>query len=111
MISKTSKIRRIEDLKGAIIGVSQYGSEADIFARLALAKAELKEAAYLYQDQVPILEALPAPNEKAIQALLDRENDPKIKSTPVTEVIDASFFRDIEKSGLIEQLYKGKNRG
>ena len=70
-----------------------------------------EEAAYLYQDQVPILEALPAPNEKAIQAVLDRENDPKIKSTPMTEVIDASFFRDIEKSGLIEQLYKGKDRG
>jgi ABC-type nitrate/sulfonate/bicarbonate transport system substrate-binding protein len=221
MISKTSKIRRIEDLKGAIIGVSQYGSEADTFARLALAKAGLRpekettiiqlgghpqvaaslaagklevgvlgglatltaeragarlltsaqelkilspsgtfattrayiqknrsvvdrlmrsyvealhyiktnragtitllqkylgglnaeEAAYLYQDQVSILEALPAPNEKAIQAVLERENDPKIKSTPVAEVIDGSFFRDIEKSGLIEQLYKGKDKG
>src|ERR671912_914647 len=39
MISKTSKIRRIEDLKGAIIGVSQYGSEADTFARVAPAQA------------------------------------------------------------------------
>jgi ABC-type nitrate/sulfonate/bicarbonate transport system substrate-binding protein len=220
MISKTSKIRRIEDLKGAVIGVSQYGSEADTFARLALAKAGLKpekdttiiqlgghpqvaaslaagklevgvlgglatltaeragarlltsaqelkvlspsgtfattrayiqknrsivdrlmrsyvealhyiktnrngtitllqrylgglnaeEAAYLYEDQVPILEALPAPNEKAIQAVLDRENDPKTKNTPITDVIDASFFKEIEKSGLIEQLYKGKDK-
>lgn len=42
MISKTSKIRRIEDLKGAVIGVSQYGSEADTFARVALAQARLK---------------------------------------------------------------------
>ncbi len=42
MISKASKIRRIEDLKGAIVGVSHYGSEADTFARLALAKAGLK---------------------------------------------------------------------
>jgi ABC-type nitrate/sulfonate/bicarbonate transport system substrate-binding protein len=221
MISKNSKIRRLEDLKGAVIGVSQYGSEADTFARLALVKTGLKpdkdttiiqlgghpqvatslaagklevgvlgglatltaeragarllssaqeldilspsgtfattrayiqqnrsvvdrvmrsfvealhyiktnrtgtiallqkylgglsaeEAAYLYQDQVPILEALPGPNEKAIQAVLDRENDPKIKSTPVADVIDASFFRDIEKSGLIGQLYKGKDKG
>jgi ABC-type nitrate/sulfonate/bicarbonate transport system substrate-binding protein len=220
MISKTSKIRRIEDLKGAIIGVSQYGSEADTFARVALAQAGLKpdkdttiiqlgghpqvaaslaagkleigvlgglatltaeragarlltsaqelkvlspsgtfattrgyiqknrsvvdrlmrsfvealhyiktnrngtitllqkylgglnteEAAYLYEDQVNTLEALPAPNEKAIQAVLDRESDPKIKSTSVADVIDPTFFKDIEKSGLIEQLYKGKDK-
>ena len=220
MISKTSKIRRIEDLKGAIIGVSQYGSEADTFARVALAQAGLKpdkdttiiqlgghpqvaaslaagkleigvlgglatltaeragarlltsaqelkvlspsgtfattrgsiqknrsvvdrlmrsfvealhyiktdrngtitllqkylgglsaeEAAYLYDEQVNTLEALPAPNEKAIQAVIDRESDPKIRSTSVADVIDASFFKDIEKSGLIEQLYKGKDK-
>ena len=42
MVSRTSKIRRLEDLKGAVLGVSQYGSEADTFARIALAKAGLK---------------------------------------------------------------------
>src|SRR5437870_7597109 len=42
MVSRSSKIRRLEDVKGAIIGVSQYGSEADTFARIALAKAGLK---------------------------------------------------------------------
>lgn len=220
MISKTSKIRRIEDLKGAVIGVSQYGSEADTFARVALAQAGLRpdkdttiiqlgghpqvaaslaagkleigvlgglatltaeragarlltsaqdlkvlspsgtfattrayiqknrsvvdrlmrsfvealhyiktnrngtitllqkylgglsaeEAGYLYDEQVNTLEALPAPDEKAIQAVLDRESDPKIRSTSVADVIDANFFKDIEKSGLIEQLYKGKDK-
>ena len=38
-----------------------------------------EEASYLYLEQVALLEALPAPNEKAIQAVLDRETDPKIK--------------------------------
>ena len=42
MVGRNSKIRRLEDLKGAIIGVSQYGSEADTFARNALALAGLK---------------------------------------------------------------------
>jgi hypothetical protein len=56
------------------------------------------------------LEALPAPNEKAIQAVIDRETDSKIRSTSVTDVIDASFFKGIEKSGLVEQLYKGKDK-
>jgi hypothetical protein len=56
------------------------------------------------------LEALPGPNEKAIQAVLDRETDPKIRSTSVADVIDATFFKDIEKSGLLERLYKGKDK-
>ena len=39
MVGRNSKVRRVEDLKGAIIGVSQYGSEADTFTRNALAMA------------------------------------------------------------------------
>jgi ABC-type nitrate/sulfonate/bicarbonate transport system substrate-binding protein len=42
IVSRNSKVRRVEDLKGAIIGVSQYGSEADTFTRNALAMAGLK---------------------------------------------------------------------
>jgi len=216
MVSRSSRIRRLEDFKGAVIGVSQYGSEADTFARNALLKgglrperdatflqlgghqqvaaamaagklevgalgglaaltaeragarvvataAELKilspsgtfatmrgtiqrrrsmverllrsfveavhymksnrngtialmqkymgglskeEATYLYQEQVDLMEPLPSPNDKALQAVLDREPDPKIKTIALTEFTDASFFKEIERSGLIEQLYK-----
>ena len=216
MVGRNSKIRRLEDLKGAIIGVSQYGSEADTFTRNALATAGLKpdkdvtmlqlgghpqvaaamvvgkldvgalaglpaltversggrllssavelkilspsgtfgttrgyiqrkrsvverlarsfvevihylktnrggsiallqkyfgglnaeESAYLYDEQVDLLERLPAPNDKALQAVLDRENDPKLKTMALSDFVDASFFREIEKSGLIEQLYR-----
>jgi ABC-type nitrate/sulfonate/bicarbonate transport system substrate-binding protein len=216
MVSRSSKIRRLEDVKGAIIGVSQYGSEADTFACNALAKAGLKpdkdvtilqlgghpqvaaamaagkleagvlsglaaltaeksggrlitsavemkilspsgtfatmrgliqrkrsvverlmrsfveaihflktnrsgaiaamqkymgglsaeEATYLYQEQVDLLEALPAPNDKAIQAVLERESDPKVKNSAPADFVDASFFKEIEKSGMIEQLYR-----
>jgi len=216
MVSRNSKIRRLEDVKGAIIGVSQYGSEADTFARNALAKAGLKpdkdvtilqlgghpqvaaamaagkleagvlgglaaltaeksgarlitsavelkilspsgtfattrgliqrkrsvverlmrsfvesihflktnrsgaiaamqkymgglsaeEATYLYQEQVDLLEALPAPNDKAIQAVLERESDPKVKNSAPADFVDASFLKEIEKSGMIEQLYR-----
>jgi ABC-type nitrate/sulfonate/bicarbonate transport system substrate-binding protein len=190
MVSRSSKVRRLEDIRGVTIGVSQYGSESDTFARNALAKAGLKpdkdvtilqlgghpqvaaaiaagkleagvlrglatltaeksgarvitsavelkllspsgtfattrgliqrkrsvverlmrsfveaihllktnrsaaiplmqkymgglsaeEATYLYQEQVDLMEALPAPNDKAIQAVLERESDPKLKS-------------------------------
>jgi NitT/TauT family transport system substrate-binding protein len=216
IVKGNSKIRRLEDLKGAVIGVSQYGSEADTFARNALVLAGLKpdkdvtmlqlgghpqvaaamvagklevgalaglaaltaekagarqltsaaelkilspsgtfaamrnfiqhrravverlmrsfvetihylktnrggsiallqkyfgglnteEATYLYQEQIDLLESLPAPNDKALQAVLDRETDPKVKSLLPADFVDASFFREIEKSGMIEQLYR-----
>lgn len=216
MVSGNSKIRRLEDLKGAIIGVSQYGSEADTFTRNALALAGLKpdkdvtilqlgghpqvaaamvagklevgalaglaalnaekagarllasaaalkilspsgtfattrhliqrrrsvverlmrsfveaihylksnrtgsvallqkyfgglsaeEASYLYQEQIDLMEVLPAPNDKALRAVLDRETDPKVKSFATADFVDASFFREIENSGMIEQLYR-----
>jgi ABC-type amino acid transport substrate-binding protein len=35
MVGRSSKIRRLEDVKGATIGVSQFGSEADTFTRNA----------------------------------------------------------------------------
>ena len=216
MVGRNSKIRRLEDLKGAIIGVSQYGSEADTFARNALALAGLKpdkdvtmlqlgghpqvaaamvagkldvgalaglasltaekagarllasaaelkilspsgtfattrgyiqrqrhivdrlmrsfveaihflktnrsgsitllqkyfgglsaeETSYLYQEQIDLIEPLPAPNERALQAVLERESDPKVKSSSPAEYVDTSFFKEIERSGLIEKLYR-----
>ncbi len=42
LVSRQSGIHRLEDLKGKVIGVSQYGSEADAFARIVVAKAGLK---------------------------------------------------------------------
>jgi NitT/TauT family transport system substrate-binding protein len=216
MVARNSKVRRLEDLKGTTIGVSQYGSEADTFTRNALATVGLKpdkdvtilqlgghpqvaaamvagkldvgalaglpawnveksggrlissavelkilspsgtfattrgyiqrkrnvverltrafvetmhflktnragsitllqkyfgglsadEAAYLYDEQADLLERSPAPNEKALQAVLERETDPKVKSLGPADFVDASFFKEIEKSGMIEQLYR-----
>jgi ABC-type amino acid transport substrate-binding protein len=39
VVNLKSGIRKLEDLKGRVIGVSQYGSNADGFARVALGKA------------------------------------------------------------------------
>ena len=216
MVGRNAKIRRLEDLKGTILGVSQYGSEADTFARNALALAGLKpdkdvtmlqlgghpqvaaamvagkldvgalaglaaltaekagarlltsaaelkilspsgtfaatrgfiqrrrsvverlmrsfveaihylktnraasiallqkyfgglnaeEANYLYQEQIDLIETLPAPNDKALRAVLDRETDAAVKNFATGDFVDASFFKEIEKSGMIEQLYR-----
>ena len=216
LVGRNSKIRRLEEVKGATIGVSQYGSEADTFARNALARAGLRpdkdvtiiqlgghpqvatamvagkievgalaglpaltversggkilssavelkilspsgtfattrgyiqrkrsvverltrcfvealhflktnragsiallqkyfgglsaeESGYLYDEQADLLERLPAPNDKALQAVLDRETDAKLKTLSPADFVDASFFREIEKSGFVEQLYR-----
>ena len=216
MVSRASKIRRLEDVKGAILGVSQYGSEADTFARVALVKAGLKpdkdvtilqfgghpqvaaalaagkietgvvgglaaltaersgarllasavdlkvlspsgtfgttrgyiqrkrgvverlmrsfveaihylktnpsgaisllqrfmgglsveETAFLYHEQADFFDPLFLPSDKALQALLDRESDPKAKSSKPADFVDVSFLKDIEKSGMIDQLYR-----
>jgi len=42
MVSRNSKIRRLEEVKGAAVGVSQFGSEADTFTRNALATVGLR---------------------------------------------------------------------
>ncbi len=216
LVGRNSKIRRLEEVKGATLGVSQYGSEADTFARNALARAGLRpdkdvtiiqlgghpqvaaamvagkievgalaglpaltversggriltsavdlkilspsgtfattrgyiqrkrsvidrlmrsfvealhflktnrsgsiallqkyfgglnsdEAAYLYDEQVDLLERLPAPNDKALLAVLERENDAKLKTMSPADFVDASFFKEIDKSGFVEQLYR-----
>ncbi len=216
LVGRNSKIRRLEEVKGATLGVSQYGSEADTFARNALARAGLRpdkdvtiiqlgghpqvaaamvagkieagalaglpaltversggrilssavelkvlspsgtfattrgyiqrkrsvverltrsfvealhflktnragsitllqkyfgglsaeESAYLYDEQADLLERLPAPNDKALQAVLERETDSKTKNFTLADFVDASFFREIEKSGFVEQLYR-----
>ena len=65
-----------------------------------------EEAGYLYDEQVELLERLPGPNEKSLAAVLEREPDPKVKSFAIADFIDGSFFREIEKSGYVEQLYR-----
>jgi NitT/TauT family transport system substrate-binding protein len=42
LVGQKSGIRRLEDLKGRVVGVSQYGSEADAFARIVANKAGLR---------------------------------------------------------------------
>jgi ABC-type nitrate/sulfonate/bicarbonate transport system substrate-binding protein len=51
LVSRQSGLRRLEDLKGKTIGVSQYGSDADAFARIVLDQAGLKP-----DKDVPIMQ-------------------------------------------------------
>ena len=215
LVSRKSGIRRLEDLKGRVVGVSQYGSEADAFARIVVGKAALRpdkdvaiiqlgghpqvatallagkieagvigglalltaqksgavvltsgvelkavapsgtlavtgryvqrkrdsvmrfmrafveathyfktnrdgtvpilqkylgglsseQARFLYDDFVELFEEVPVPNEKGLQAMLDRESDPKAKSFRPADFVDLSFLKEIDRGGLVEKLY------
>jgi hypothetical protein len=49
-------------------------------------------------EQTGILEAPPTPNEKALQATLDRETDPKAKTAWPPNFVDARFFQRDKKA-------------
>lgn len=215
LVSRKSGIRRLEDLKGRVVGVSQYGSEADAFARIVVGKAALRpdkdvaiiqlgghpqvatallagkieagvigglalltaqksgavvltsgvelkavapsgtlavtgryvqrnrdsvmrfmrafveathyfktnrdgtvpilqkylgglsseQARFLYDDFVELFEEVPVPNEKGLQAILDRESDPKAKSFRPADFVDLSFLKEIDRGGRVEKIY------
>jgi hypothetical protein len=65
-----------------------------------------EEASFLYHEQIDLFDALPFPSDKALQALLDPESDPKAKSSKPADFIDVSFLKEIKKSGLINQLHR-----
>jgi NitT/TauT family transport system substrate-binding protein len=216
LVGRDSGIRQLEDLKGKTLGVSQYGSDADGFARIVLEKAGLKaekdvpiiqlgghpqvaaalaagkipagvlgglalltaqksgavlltsgvklktvalsgtlattgsriqrnrdsvmrfmrafveavryfkanpdgtlpilrkymgginseQARVVYDEALEVFEDLPVPAERGIQAVLDRESDPKAKTAQAGYFIDLSFLREIDRSGLVDKIYR-----
>ena len=216
LVGRNSGIRQLEDLKGRVVGVSQYGSEADVFARAALATTPLRpekdvtilqlgghpqvaaalvagkieagvlgglafltaqksgavvltsavelkmislgavlavtgsyiqrnresvmkfvrafteaaqyfrtnregtipilqkymggisseNARFLYDDNVDLFDELPVPAEKGLQEALNRESDPKAKQFKPADFVDLSFLKEIDKSGLVDKLYR-----
>jgi ABC-type nitrate/sulfonate/bicarbonate transport system substrate-binding protein len=67
--------------------------------------ATADQIAFLYDYQRDLIEALPMPTDESIQGELDRETDPKAKSFKPADFMDLSFLREIEKSGLLAELY------
>ena len=216
LVGRNSGIRRLEDLKGRTVGVSQYGSDADAFARIVLDKAGLRpekdvpvlqlgghpqvaaalaagkiEAGVLgglafltaeksgatvltsgtklrtaaisgtlattgarvqrsrdsvlrfmrafveavqyfktnregtipilqkymggissehgrivYEEALETFEDFPVPAEKGLQAVLDRETDPKAKTLKPESFVDLSFLKELDRGGLVEKMYR-----
>ena len=60
--------------------------------------ATAAEIGVFYDDQRDVVDPLPVPSDEALQADLDRENDPKARSMKLTDLVDLSFLREIEKA-------------
>jgi len=65
-----------------------------------------ENARFLYDEHVGLFEELPLPSERGLQAVLERESDPKAKNFKPADFVDLSFLREIEQGGLIEKLYR-----
>ena len=102
-------------LRAYVEGVYYFKTNRDGSLR-ALQKyfrgATADQVAFLYDYQRDLIDALPVPTDESIQGELDRETDPKAKSFKPADFMDLSFLREIEKSGLLAELYgKGSNPG
>ena len=67
--------------------------------------ARAPEIGVLYDDQRDVVDPLPVPSDEALQADLDRENDPQARNMKLTDLVDLSFLREIEKGGFLAELY------
>jgi ABC-type nitrate/sulfonate/bicarbonate transport system substrate-binding protein len=65
-----------------------------------------EQARFLYDENVELFDELPVPTEKGLQAVLDRESDPKAKSFKPADFVDLSFLKEIDRGGLIDKLYR-----
>ena len=60
----------------------------------------------LYDDARDEFPPLPLAREEAIQAVLDRDADPKTRSLKAKDFIDMSFLRELEERGFVTALYQ-----
>jgi hypothetical protein len=64
-----------------------------------------EHAAYIYDEAVETVEELPVPAEKGLQAILDRETDPKARTLTPEAFIDLSFLKEIDRAQA-ERIYR-----
>ncbi|HEX9265603.1 MAG TPA: ABC transporter substrate-binding protein, partial [Candidatus Binatia bacterium] len=94
IVAPQMRIHKLEELRGKIVGVTQYGSEGDTFLRIAL-KTNRDASTRIMQKFMAGLPAeivtplynearerlpLPLPMKDAIQAVFDREPDARARA-------------------------------
>jgi ABC-type nitrate/sulfonate/bicarbonate transport system substrate-binding protein len=66
-----------------------------------------EEIAFLYDDVVDDMQAFPMPSDESVMAMVQRESDPQTAAQfKPTDFYDPTFLREVERSGLIRELYQ-----
>ena len=66
-----------------------------------------EEIAFLYDDVVDDMLPFPMPSDESVMAMVQRETDPQTAAQfKPTDFYDPTFLREVERSGLIRDLYR-----
>ncbi|HZD40904.1 MAG TPA: ABC transporter substrate-binding protein, partial [Terriglobales bacterium] len=65
-----------------------------------------ENARIVYDEALEAMEDFPVPTEKGIEAVLNRESDPKAKTFKPSFFVDLSFLRELDRSGLVDKIYR-----
>jgi ABC-type nitrate/sulfonate/bicarbonate transport system substrate-binding protein len=96
-------------MRAYVEAVHYYKTERDHTIQILqtnLGGLALDEVAFLYDELNESLQPLPFVREDAIQAVLDREDEPQARSFKPSDFVDSSFLREIEQSGYVATLYR-----
>jgi hypothetical protein len=64
------------------------------------------ETAYLYEEGLAGYQPVPYPSEEGVQMAMERDLENVSPDLKPSDFYDASFLREIEQSGFIQELYK-----
>jgi hypothetical protein len=63
-----------------------------------------EEMDLIYESARTDFDSLPMPGDDAVQAVLDREDEPEAKDFKPADFVDTSFLREIEESGFLREI-------
>ncbi len=96
-------------MRAYVEAIHFYRTERDETIRIFqkyMADVSPEEAAYFWEGGYDGHKPLPVPSDEAIQGLIDREFAEQASHLKPSDFTDLSLLRDIERSGLVSQLYQ-----
>jgi ABC-type nitrate/sulfonate/bicarbonate transport system substrate-binding protein len=96
-------------MRAYVEAVHFYRTQRDETVRIFqqyMADVSPDEAAYFWEQGYDGHKPLPVPSDEAIQGLMDREFTAQTANMKPSDFTDLSLLRDVERSGLVTQLYQ-----
>jgi len=99
----------VEFMRAYVEGIHFFKTNREASIRIMqklMGRLPSKTISVLYDEAKDLYQRLPTPAHEAVQAVLDREADPKAGAFEVSDFVDLSFLGEIEQSRFLEQLYQ-----